>query len=504
VSASLLSFSACRVLFRADGNPTTGLGHVVRCQALAQALQPVFTSTFILRDPTPALYEQLRTAGLSLLAIPPEVPQGVPEAEWLATQFLGSDILVLDGYQFSATYQRLVQAIGIALVCLDDLITPPLWADLVLNQAGGVGPMAYAAVPLARLCLGPAYALLRPPFWQQLNTPQPAGPPRMFLNMGGADPTNQTAALLPQLRQQFPTYHLEVVTGAAYPFLPELKGVAEVLGEQVRLHHNLSAAALAVLLRTCQVFVCPPSGVAYECCAAGGAVLLHPTADNQRALFAFLLAEGLALPLTEGLALAEGELRAVAAQQLPRQRALFDGRAGERLRAVFAELAAGHRYLLRRAKAADAALYFEWANDPAVRQNAIHPEPIAWETHIAWFARRLQDANSYLYILTTAESEPVGQVRIEFHGPGQPGIIDYSLLPSYRGKGLGPVLLRRALQRLRHERPALAGGTVVGQVKAGNIASARVFERLRFVRQPAVTLHGEAYEVFQLGFPLDS
>jgi len=321
--------------------------------------------------------------------------------------------------------------------------------------------------------------------------------------MGGADPGNQTLALLPRLRQQFPNHLVEVVTGAAYPFQTELNAYGQMLDQHVRLHHNLSARELAALLHTCQVFVCPPSGVAYECCAAGGAVLLHLTADNQAAMFDFLVSEGLAVSLAEALALPEADLAALADEQLPRQRTLFDGKASKRLQSIFQELATSQHYQLRRAEAADAALYFAWANDPAVRQNAIQPEPITWETHVAWLGRRLQDADSYLYVLSTATSEPVGQVRVEFDGAGTPGIIDYSLAPAFRGRGLGPVLLRRALQRLRHERPALAGGAVLGQVKASNAASARVFERLRFMRQAAVTLHEEAYEVFRLDFPPD-
>ncbi|WP_223650157.1 GNAT family N-acetyltransferase [Hymenobacter psoromatis] len=258
------------------------------------------------------------------------------------------------------------------------------------------------------------------------------------------------------------------------------------------------------MLRTCQVFVCPPSGVAYECCAAGGAVLLHPTADNQRALLEFLVRGELALPLADGLMLPESQLAMLAAHQLPRQRKLFDGLANQRLQKIFAELAAYQRYPVRRATAADAARYFDWANDPAVRYHAIHSEPISWPTHVAWFSQRLQDTDAYLYIMTTAAGEPVGQVRIEFEAPSQPGLLDYSVAAAYRGQGLGAVLLKRALQRLRHERPALAGGAVVGQVQAGNITSARVFERLRFIRQAAVTLHGKVYETFRLDFPLDS
>ncbi|MGI4863283.1 MAG: UDP-2,4-diacetamido-2,4,6-trideoxy-beta-L-altropyranose hydrolase [Janthinobacterium lividum] len=491
-----------RVVFRTDGNAAIGLGHLVRCQALAQALQPAFAGVFVVRDPAPAFVQQLAAAALAIWPIAADLPTGLPEAEWLASQLAPTDIVVLDDYGFTPDYQRLLAAQGIPLVCLDDLITPPIWADLVLNQAGGIGTAAYAAVPLAQLCLGPAYALLRPPFWQQSSNDS-AEPLRLFLNMGGADPGNQTLALLPRLRQQFPGYLVEVVTGAVYPHQAELAAYAQPLSAQVRLHHNLSANDLAALLRACQVLVCPPSGVAYECCAAGGAVLLHLTADNQAAMFDFLVSEGLAVSLAEALALPETELPTLADQQVPRQRALFDGKASERLQDVFQELAASQQYQLRRATTDDAALYFAWANDPAVRQNAIHPEPIAWETHVAWLGRRLEDANSYLYMLSTAAGEPVGQVRVEFDGPGQPGIIDYSLASAFRGQGLGSVLLRRALQRLRHERPTLAGGAVLGQVKVSNPASARVFELLRFMRQAAVTLQGEAYEVFRLDFPPD-
>jgi UDP-2,4-diacetamido-2,4,6-trideoxy-beta-L-altropyranose hydrolase len=490
------------LFFRVDGSTTTGLGHLMRCQALAQSLQPAFEATFILREAAPCIQQQLTAAAIALQLIPLDVPTGLPEAQWLASQLTATDVLVLDGYHFGPAYQERLAATGAALVCLDDLVTPPLWATAILNQAGGVAPAAYTHVPLARLFLGPAYALLRPEFWHHAPAPPSAGgQQRLFLNMGGADPTNQTAALIPLLRQRFPSYSLQIVTGAAYPHQPALQELIQPLGDTVVLHHNLTAAELAHLLPTCQAFVCPPSGVAYECCATGGALLLHLTADNQRAIFNFLVKQGLAIPLATGLELAEKELPALAARQLPRQRQLFDGLAAQRLKTVFHHLADGQRYTIRRATQRDAVLYFGWANDPAVRRNAIHPEAIAWDTHVAWFTRRLQATDAYLYLLQLPSGEPIGQVRIEFDGIVQPGLIDYSLAPAYRGQGLGQVLLRRALQQLRHDRPALAGGVVQGQVKTSNGASCRVFEELRFVRQAAVTLQGEAYEIFQLRFP---
>jgi UDP-2,4-diacetamido-2,4,6-trideoxy-beta-L-altropyranose hydrolase len=489
------------LFFRVDSSTAIGLGHLTRCQALAQAVQPLLKATFVMAEVDRTIQNQLNAIGIEVWEIPTTCRTSAAEAAWLASQLTPTDVLVLDGYHFIASYQQIIAAAGVSLVCLDDLITPPIWADAVLNQAGGVLPSAYAQVPIAQLYLGPAYALLRPEFWINTTTAMASREPRLFLNMGGADPTNQTALLLPILKEHFPSYTLVVVTGAAYPYQKDLQALAQSLGRAVILYYNLSAAALASLLATCQVFVCPPSGVAYECCATGGAVFLHPTADNQRALFSFLVQQELALPLTDGLAIPENALSAVALQQLPRQRQLFDGLAAQRLQAIFTRLVEEQRYKLRQATAQDASLYFTWANDPGVRQNAIHSEPITWETHLVWFTKRLQDATSYLYLLESPAGEPIGQVRVEFDGTDLPGTIDYSLAPAHRGKGLGRLLLRRALQRLRHDRAALAGGAVQGQVKSSNQASARVFEQLRFVQQGAVTLQGEAYEVYRLDFP---
>jgi UDP-2,4-diacetamido-2,4,6-trideoxy-beta-L-altropyranose hydrolase len=488
------------LFFRVDGSTAIGLGHLIRCQALAQSLNPSFQSTFFVRELESSIQRQLTDARVTLWHIPASISIGLEEAEWVASQLIATDTLVLDGYHFTPAYQRLLAATGIALLCIDDLITPPIWANAVLNQAGGVSATAYAHVPLAELCLGPSYALLRPEFWANTASLAASAQPRLFLNMGGADPTNQTAVLLPLLRQRFPAYRLAVVTGAAYPFLSDLQKIVVADGA-ITLFHNLPAAEFAALLRTCQVFVCPPSGVAYECCASGGAVLLHPTADNQQALFTFLVQQELAIPLTDGFALVESDLSALAAQQLMRQRQLFDGLAAQRLQTTVFHLVEGQHYTIRQAEAQDAALYFTWANDPGVRLNAIQSETISWPTHIAWFARRIQDVDSYLYILQAPSNEPIGQVRIEFDSSTLLGTIDYSLAPAYRGMGLGKLLLRRALQRLRHDRPGLAGQAVQGYVKASNQASARVFEQLRFVRQETVTLQGEVCEVFRLDFP---
>jgi spore coat polysaccharide biosynthesis predicted glycosyltransferase SpsG/RimJ/RimL family protein N-acetyltransferase len=422
------------------------------------------------------------------------VPEGFvtleAEALWLAQQLHQDDLLVLDGYEFDSSYQQVISQSHFGLACIDDLMVSQVWADLIINQAGGIEPVLYRNAPAALLCLGPTFALLRAPF--QLPATNRLATGRVFFSMGGADPGNQTAALLPSLAQRFPNRLIEVLTGAAYPHLATLVSIGSSC-PNVRLHHNLTAEALANLLRSCDLFICPPSGLAYECCAVGGLLFLHQTADNQEALYSFLTSNNLALPFSQLAVLPDAELPTLATAVRAQQHALFDGQAGARLLKAFVELHATASLSLRKAKITDCYQYFEWANDTDVRRNAIAQAPIPWPVHEAWFNRRLADTDSYL-LIAEINSQPVGQVRVEF--TNEVGTIDYSVTAEARGRGHGKRLLRRAIHWLRHHRGS--SWTLHAEVRTSNEASIRVFQGLRFTQAGSVERKGDVFMVYEL------
>lgn len=486
--------SISRVLFRTDANTRIGLGHLTRCLALADMLAPEFACTFALREPAATVEAQVQQAGFEVLP----VPSGIVLAEepnWLHTQLSTHDILVLDSYDFTPSYQQQLKKRHQAVVYIDDLASHYTWADVVLNQAGGIPDSSYLHEPGTQFCLGPEYALLRRPFRSTSTRPHDTPDTnRVFLNMGGADPENHTLAVLNQIRERLPQHQFEVVTGSAYPHQSALQ-MATQNWPNVLLHHNLTAEQMAVVLRRCGIYVCPPSGIAYECCAVGGLVLLHLIADNQQRLFTYLTENGLALPISDLATLPTAQLSATAHRLQQRQRCVFDGLAAQRLGQVFRNLSLIYTLIARHAMVADSEQYLLWANDPAVRRNAIQQQTITREQHQAWFFRRLHDANTYLYYFEH-QGQPVGQVRLEF--TGSEALIDYSVAASVRGQGLGLAVLRRAILELRHERPG--PWTLVAQVKAGNLPSRRVFERLGFALQPTVRLHDSTFDVFRLAF----
>lgn len=133
---------------------------------------------------------------------------------------------------------------------------------------------------------------------------------------------------------------------------------------------------------------------------------------------------------------------------------------------------------LRRAKMDDMDLLFGWANDDAVRRNAFHTEKIAYEEHVKWFSKMMADESVHQYILCD-DANPIGQLRLDIEN--KTGVVDYSICAERRGKGYGSAILKLVRQQLENDGTTYVM-KLVGQVKYGNLASARAFERCGFSR----------------------
>jgi RimJ/RimL family protein N-acetyltransferase len=134
---------------------------------------------------------------------------------------------------------------------------------------------------------------------------------------------------------------------------------------------------------------------------------------------------------------------------------------------------AGHQLQVRRAQEEDVVLFYNWANDIAVRGSAINGDPIAWTTHQAWFAHKLRGPGSHLFVLE-ANGLPVGQIRFDMEdGDAR---IDYSLDELVRGRRWGARLLSLGMNTMKAYAPA----RFVAFVKPQNLASRSVFLTLGF------------------------
>ncbi len=130
---------------------------------------------------------------------------------------------------------------------------------------------------------------------------------------------------------------------------------------------------------------------------------------------------------------------------------------------------------LREVAADDGELLFQWANDPAVRQNSFHTAPISREEHQTWFERALSDGNTVIYIYLS-DGKPIGQVRLNV--TAGIGDVDYSICAEERGKGHAKRMLALAQEKLKAEHPEIR--RLHAEVKPENTASKRVFAGLGY------------------------
>lgn len=129
-------------------------------------------------------------------------------------------------------------------------------------------------------------------------------------------------------------------------------------------------------------------------------------------------------------------------------------------------------YRLRRASWEDRVLLYRWRNDSFTRQAFFCSEQVSMEEHEEWLKRKLEDADSSIYILEI-EKEPAGQARLDRYDGA--AYISYSISSSFRGQGYGKLLL----QLLENE-AAKESLVLVGQVKKDNVASQVIFQSLGY------------------------
>jgi UDP-2,4-diacetamido-2,4,6-trideoxy-beta-L-altropyranose hydrolase len=486
-----------KVLFRADGSAAIGLGHVIRSLALAEMLKGAFHCVFAIRAPSEALQEEIKAVCAEVILLPAEPAD--PEAE-LEPFLEGATIVVLDGYRFGTAYQRRIKEKGCALVCIDDIHAYHFVADLVINH-GIAEASSYSKEPYTRLLLGTKYSLLRTPFLEQMNIAfSPKEENSVFLCFGGADATNLTGIYLRQLLKIAGLKKIHVVIGSAYQHEESLQQLID-LNEAgiVIVHKNVSASEMVKVIRSVQVAVVPGSTIAIECASTGTPMMCGFYVDNQHDIVQMLGQAGLAETIGDFTTLSEQVfvekfqllLQADARQWHERSRAFFDRGAGERLIKEFEFLLQKRNIHIRKAEESDVELFYIWANDLVVRQNAIHMEPIPFDSHCRWYSRKMKSEQTFIYIAALGE-KAFGQVRFDYEAEGY--LIDYSISADMRGKGLARPMLELAMQELQSE--VFASVPLKALVKAVNHPSKKVFESMGFRLERSGVIGSDAYLLF--------
>ncbi len=258
-------------MIRADGGPSIGIGHVMRCLALAQSwIAAGGRVRLACTALPPAIAERYHDEGAEVMLHESWPPEDLID---------DAAAVVADGLGIADSDLAAVADAGVPLVTVDDMGHRAAYPGaLVVNQNLHADPALYAGKTAARLCLGPQWALLRREFRNDAHdrfVETDAGI-RLLILMGGADPKeytrlalNAAARAAERLAVQRPAADPEivVVAGAANPAVTALQEHAADLHLRIDVRHDVRD--MAGLLRGVDLAVSAAGSTLLEMAALG-------------------------------------------------------------------------------------------------------------------------------------------------------------------------------------------------------------------------------------------
>ncbi|WP_347312321.1 UDP-2,4-diacetamido-2,4,6-trideoxy-beta-L-altropyranose hydrolase [Defluviimonas sp. SAOS-178_SWC] len=483
-----------RITIRADGNPTIGGGHVMRCLTMARAARGRgHEVAFVTAVGAGSFAGRISAEGFTVAGIEPRAhdPSADPEAPahagWLVTPWeedaavtaaavagQGADWLVVDHYGLDARWTGRVRAAmpELRVLAIDDLDDRALGADLVLDQTRmGGGSRRHSG--LANLT-GPDYALLRPEF----AAARPAalsrrGQPvrRVLIAPGLADAAGLAPLALDALKGR-PELSVDVVMGAESQSCGAV--ATRIAGREGAALH-LDATDMAGLMTRADLCIGAGGMTGWERCCLGLPTVAVAVADNQRPGLRGLSEAGAVVAMGLEDARMPGALtRAIGhaietAQNLSVAAArLCDGQGAAR---VLDALEGRFRPVTE----ADARLLFDWRNRPEIRAVSLNRDELDWAKHVEW-VRAMTRRTDGEWLIYAEGGRDLGHASARDTGDGT-WQWSFYIGEADAPKGAGGRMTAAFLRRL-FAQPSVRA--IRAEVVPGNAASEALHRRLGF------------------------
>lgn len=316
------------VVFRVDSSIKIGIGHLMRCLTLADALSATGASVdFILRKHVGEMSHYVSRRGYNvfllnsgdLLSQESSTDGAENYVDWLGVapsidaldscKVLPSvvDWLVVDHYALDIEWERLMRPHVGKILAIDDLASRKHDCDLLLDQTFRCSADDYAhLVPsYCKLILGSAYALLRPEF-RSLRAAAIAkrldykGVRRILISIGGLDETNLTNELLRVLSaiswEVAPV--IDIVLTSNAPYLEAVKRACNELPLVSNLHVDVEN--MAELMLHADLAIGAGGATSWERCCLALPSILVVLAKNQEVIGRRLMLAGAVLLVETG------------------------------------------------------------------------------------------------------------------------------------------------------------------------------------------------------------
>lgn len=275
------------VIIRADGNKELGLGHVMRCAAIAEAIVAKGDSVFFAVSDE-ASKEVVERLGFNCAVLSGSHRRfSENDAELLAnlaSRLSASNVLV-DSYAVGYAFFNRLEQLGISCTYIDDAYSfehgfssePRRWrVSSVVNYGFGFELESYKKTfrnTSTSLYIGPRYAPVRSGF-RNVEYVVQKNVKRVLLTSGATNPSCTLERMAESCGRFLPNAHLTIVVGA----------LAEFDGARVNsLDYDIvrNARNMPALMSESDIAVSAAGSTLYELSCVGVPMIAVPVVDNQ-------------------------------------------------------------------------------------------------------------------------------------------------------------------------------------------------------------------------------
>ncbi|MDF9409144.1 NTP transferase domain-containing protein [Pelotomaculum isophthalicicum JI] len=269
-----------RVLFRVDAGNEIGMGHIVRCLALASCLteEHFCGIAFIIKGNHCEAEELIIEKGFKMKTIPADVSL---EDELMSiiefTKEYQANAIILDlKEKLNKEYVVKLKESKVPVISIDNYGEGSFVADVVIIPGMHWQPEEGKYYP-GVVYHGWEYVMLRKEFNYAYPTPENKIP-NVLIAMGGGDSQNLTAMSLISLLPLLPEIRINIIVGRFYSFVEELKTLINN-NPQVILHVNIKNPA--PIMASADIALTSFGVTMYELASLGVPVItLNPTLEH--------------------------------------------------------------------------------------------------------------------------------------------------------------------------------------------------------------------------------
>ncbi|MBZ4668941.1 MAG: glycosyltransferase [Defluviitaleaceae bacterium] len=258
-----------KILIRADGGKTIGMGHIMRTSVLAEELKQFAEVSYacLEGEEFDLGVSYLKQNGYSVLRLPKEdLLNRLKDIDY--------DCMMVDNYNVDSDFFNGLKRKGTLLGYFDDLKKEEYPVDFIINQNPYALDLSYRKEKYLKTFLGIKYVLLRKEFQNQSKRYIDPVCKDILVTVGGSDINRITEKIILNILKEELEATLHVVIGPAFP-----KGYLDTFRHpKVKLYHN---PTMSDLMKRCDLAISACGSTVYELAACGTPTIGIVVTDNQ-------------------------------------------------------------------------------------------------------------------------------------------------------------------------------------------------------------------------------